>query len=80
MGCGRGRLRAPRRRSDPFERADHEGMGYGQWRVDRIFLLAPAAGYVAAWLQSLQEFPPRQRPGSFNLTQVMEKLRQTGQN
>ena len=61
-------------RSDPFERADHEGMGYGQWRVDRAFLIAPAGGYVARWLQSFKEFPPRQKPGSFNLDHVMEAV------
>ncbi len=61
-------------RSDPFERADHEGMGYGQWRIDRAFLIAPAGGYVAQWLQSFKEFPPRQEPGSFNLDRVMEAV------
>jgi arylsulfatase len=63
-------------RSDPFERGDHEGSGYINWRIDRIFLLSPAAAYVARYLQSLQEFPPRQRPGSFNLKHVMEKIQQ----
>jgi hypothetical protein len=33
-------------RADPFERADHEGMGYGRWRIDRIYLLVPAQVYV----------------------------------
>jgi arylsulfatase len=61
-------------RADPFERADHEGMGYPAWRVDRMFLLAPASGYVAQWLQSFREFPPRQKPGSFSLSNVMEQL------
>jgi arylsulfatase len=61
-------------RSDPFERADHEGMGYPQWRIDRAFLIAPAGGYVAQWLQSFKEFPPRQKPGSFNLERVMEAV------
>jgi arylsulfatase A-like enzyme len=61
-------------RSDPFERADREGMGYPQWRIDRAFLIAPAAGYVAQWLQSFKEFPPRQKPGSFNLERVMEAV------
>jgi len=63
-------------RSDPFERGDHEGSGYINWRIDRIFLLSPAAAYVAGFLQTLQEFPPRQRPGSFNLKNVMEKIQQ----
>ena len=35
-------------RTDPFERADHEGMGYGQWRAERMFALAPAQAFVAA--------------------------------
>jgi arylsulfatase len=61
-------------RADPFERADHEGMGYGQWRIDRAFLIAPAGAYVANWLQSFKEFPPRQKPGSFNLDRVMEAV------
>ena len=61
-------------RSDPFERADKEGIGYAKWRADRTFLLAPAGGYVAQWLQSFKEFPPRQKPGSFNLDRVMESV------
>ena len=61
-------------RSDPFERADKEGMGYPQWRIERAFLIAPAGAYVAQWLQSFKEFPPRQKPGSFNLERVMEAV------
>jgi arylsulfatase len=67
-------------RSDPFERADHEGMGYPRWRIDRAFLIAPAGAYVAQWLQSFREFPPRQKPGSFNLERVMESVTTPGQN
>jgi arylsulfatase len=29
---------------------------------------------VGEWLQSFKEFPPRQKPGSFNLTRVMEAV------
>ena len=61
-------------RSDPFERADHEGMGYSRWRIDRAFVLVPAQTYVGNWLQSFRDFPPRQKPGSFNLGDAMEKL------
>jgi arylsulfatase len=61
-------------RSDPFERADHEGIGYARWRIDRAFLITPAAAYVAQWLQSFREFPPRQKPGSFNLDRVLEAM------
>ena len=61
-------------RADPFERADHEGMGYERWRIDRVFLLVPAQAYVGQWLQSFKDFPPRQKPGSFNLSEAMDKL------
>jgi hypothetical protein len=29
-------------RMDPFERMDHEGSGYDQWRAEHLFLLVPA--------------------------------------
>jgi arylsulfatase len=71
-------LRAPmitNLRMDPFERAEHEhAMGYQRWFLERMFLIAPAGAYVAQWLQSFKEFPPRQRPGSFNLERVMEMV------
>ena len=61
-------------RMDPFERAEHESIGYGQWGMERMFVMAPAAAYVGNWLQSFREFPPRQKPGSFNLDRVMEAV------
>jgi len=70
-------LRAPmvtNLRMDPFERAEYEGMGYDRWFLEHMFTIAPAAGYVGQWLQSFREFPPRQKPGSFNLDRVMEAV------
>ncbi len=71
-------LRAPvltNLRMDPFERARQEhAMGYQRWYLDRMFVVAPAAGFVGQWLQSFKEFPPRQKPGSFNLDRVMEAV------
>jgi arylsulfatase len=61
-------------RADPFERGPHEGIGYRNWQLERIFLLAPAQAYVASWLASFKDFPPRQKPGTFNLSSVMDKL------
>ena len=71
------KLRAPllaNLRADPFERAEYEGFGYNQWYVEHMFAFAPAASFVGQWLQSFKEFPPRQKPGTFNLDQVMEQL------
>ena len=61
-------------RSDPFEIADHMGMDYKHWRLDRTFLLVPAQEYVAKFLATFKEFPPSQKVGSFSLDNVLEKL------
>ena len=53
----------------------------GFWRggnslklCSQLATYAPAGGYVGQWLQSFKEFPPRQKPGSFNLDRVMEAV------
>jgi arylsulfatase len=61
-------------RMDPFELAPEIGMDYERWFVEHLFAIGPAAGYVGQWLQSFREFPPRQKPGSFNLDRVMESV------
>jgi arylsulfatase len=61
-------------RGDPFERADEEGIGYDAWRIERLFALVPAQAFVAQWLQSFKEFPPRQKAATFGIDQVMDKL------
>lgn len=65
-------------RADPFERADHEGIGYTQWRFERAFVLVPAQAFVGQFLATFKEFPPRQKPATFNLDQVLDKLQQSG--
>ena len=71
-------LRAPKitnLRMDPFERAEEENaIGYQRWYLERMYMIAPAGAYVGKWLQSFKEFPPRQKPGSFNLDRVMESV------
>ena len=67
-------------RRDPFERAEHESIGYDQWRVDRIYLLTPAVAIVGEFLATFREYPQRQKVGSFNLDQVMESLQQPASN
>ena len=63
-------------RGDPFERADHEGIGYPRWRIDRAFMLVPAQAYIGQWLQSFAEFPPRMKAASFGIDQVMRQITQ----
>jgi arylsulfatase len=61
-------------RRDPFERADHNSNTYYDWLIDHAFLLVPTQALVAQQIQSFKEFPPRQKPASFNLDRVMEQL------
>ena len=61
-------------RSDPFEKADHVGMDYAHWRIDRLFVLVPAQEYVGKFLATFKEFPPSQKVGSFSLDNVLESL------
>jgi arylsulfatase len=63
-------------RADPFERANKESIGYDAWRIERLYLLVPAQAFVANWLASFKEFPPRQKPASFNLDQVMQTIQE----
>jgi arylsulfatase A-like enzyme len=65
-------------RADPFERAQSDAGDYAKWRVERAFLLVPAQAYVANHLKTYIEYPPRQRPGTFALDQVLAKLQESG--
>jgi len=61
-------------RMDPFEQAQDVGMDYEHWYIEHMYAFAPAASFVGQWLQSFKEFPPRMKPGSFNLDKVMEAV------
>jgi arylsulfatase len=61
-------------RQDPFERADENSNTYYDWMIDHAFMLVPAQAIVGQQIQSLKEFPPRQKPASFNLDRVLEQL------
>ena len=63
-------------RRDPFERAQHEAMNYMKWKFERLYILVPAQALVRNFLMTFQEFPPRQKPGSFSLDRVLEELQQ----
>lgn len=70
-------LRAPtltNLRMDPFELAYDIGMDYNRWFLEHMFLIAPAGAFVGQWIQSFKDFPPRQKPGNFNLERVMEEV------
>ena len=65
-------------RRDPYERGMVTSNSYYDWMIDKIYLLGPAQAYVARFLATFKEFPPRQKPASFSIDQVMEKLSPPG--
>jgi len=67
-------------RRDPFERADENSNTYWDWVLDHVFILVPAQTLVASKLQSFKDFPPRQKPASFNLDQVLVQLQEGAAN
>lgn len=49
--------------SDPFEEAEHESMGCGLWRAERMLVLVPAQANVAQCFEIFREFPTRKKAG-----------------
>ena len=65
-------------RTDPYDRADITSNTYYDWALDHAFLVVPAQAFVARFLETFKEFPPRQRPASFSVDQALEALKQSG--
>jgi arylsulfatase len=65
-------------RRDPYERGQITSNTYDDWFLDRVYLLLPAQDYVAQFLMTFKEYPPRQKAASFSIDQVMEKLTPPG--
>jgi arylsulfatase len=75
------KLRVPKffnLRSDPYERADVTSNVYYDW------LMSDAAGVMIAgptilgqFLTTFKEYPPSQRPSSFSIDQMVEKMQQS---
>jgi len=65
-------------RTDPYERADITSNTYYDWIMDHIFLMVPAQAYVAQFLMTFKEYPQRQKAASFNMDEVLQKLKESG--
>jgi len=63
-------------RLDPYERADVTSNTYYDWLLDHAFLLVPAQDYVGNFLMTFKDYPQRQKAASFNLDEVLEKLKE----
>jgi arylsulfatase A-like enzyme len=72
------KLRVPKifnLRSDPYERADITSNTYYDWLMTDgagVFIAAPAV--VGKFLATFKEYPPSQRPSSFSIDQLVEKM------
>ena len=65
-------------RTDPYERADITSNTYYDWILDHAWIVRADAGVRRSrCCRPSREFPPRQKPASFSLDQVLAKL-QTG--
>ena len=70
-------LRAPKMynlRMDPYERADITSNTYYEWMMRHAFYVVPIQEKVAAFLSTFKQYPPRQRPASFSVDQIIEKF------
>src|SRR3990172_185405 len=63
-------------RLDPYERADVTSNTYYDWLIDHVFLLVPAQDYVGKFMMTFKDYPQRQKAASFNLDEVMQKLKE----
>jgi arylsulfatase len=49
---------------------------YYDWVLDHVFLLVPAQDYVGQFLATFRDYPQRQKAASFNLDEVLAKLKE----
>jgi arylsulfatase len=61
-------------KSDPYEYSVDASAYYHPWLLDHSFLVVPSIQVVAAYLKTYKDFPPRQRPATFSIDQVIEQL------
>jgi arylsulfatase A-like enzyme len=64
-------------RTDPFERADITSNTYFDWMIDRVYLTYAAQFLVREFLATFKEFPPRMKPASFSVDQILKKMEQS---
>jgi arylsulfatase len=64
-------------RTDPYERADVTSNTYYDWVMDHVFLFIPAQQYIGKFLATFKEYPQRQKAASFNLDDVLQKLKES---
>jgi arylsulfatase len=62
-------------RRDPWEKAQIDANVYHDWFLDHAFVLVPMQQLAGQFFKTMQEYPPSQTPGSFNLEKVQAQLK-----
>jgi arylsulfatase A-like enzyme len=62
---------------DPFERF-HEARGFDEWQENRSWLLGAAGQQVGRFMQSLAEYPPRQKSFDVDIDAMMGAMYESG--
>jgi len=73
-------LRTPKMfhlRMDPYERADIVSDQYYDWFAKNGYVMQYTLYKIAPFLQTLKDYPPSQRVGSFSIDQMMEALQRS---
>jgi arylsulfatase A-like enzyme len=71
------KLRIPKMfdlRSDPFERADITSNTYYDWFMSNAAPFLASQRVVGPFLATFKDYPPSQRPSSFSIDQLVEKM------
>ena len=63
-------------RTDPYEEASVRGASYKYdlWHFNRGFVLVPAQEFMAEFLATFEDFPPRAKPASFSVGDALSAL------
>ncbi|WP_088156414.1 arylsulfatase [Achromobacter xylosoxidans] len=61
-------------RMDPYERADITSDQYNDWLAKNSYLTAIATMKASTFLETFITYPPSQRPASFSVDQVQERV------
>jgi arylsulfatase len=76
-------LRAPKLfnlRRDPFERADTDSNNYDRWWAVKMGNLKPGGVVATEFFETFKEYPPRQKPEKWNLSEIMNRIQAKGTN
>jgi len=61
-------------RADPYERADITSNTYYDWTISNFAPLVVGGPVVGKFLATFKDYPPSQRPSSFSIDQIVEKM------